>query len=199
MILLRLLEVDFYGSKQSGDRKTPLILEVPILKAHLPAIVSNSVGKFLVSRKASKNSTIRVGVFSYDNARLDDIIGDLFSSALELSTEEKFGNIFDTPEKAFEYIKTLSDKEHPKNVLIPKEWSDRKISTFFGKKNVSASKDLKLCEFMYNSNCSIVRSNVKTPVFLSKPDFVGLHTQFMGDFSAILLHNVKLGISFCKI
>jgi hypothetical protein len=119
----------------------------------------------------------------------------MFDSSFELSTLEKWDNIFESPSKAFSYIQEESGlKTQPHICLVPDSWSDNKLFKFFGKTNLDISVDM----ITYNKVCSIRKCSVSLPVFLSKPDNVGLLTQFPNNLSSILLHNVRKGMAFCK-
>jgi len=76
----------------------------------------------------------------------------------------------------------------PHVCLIPESWSQNKIREFFGN-NYDGRK--------YKKICHVVLSKVIMPTFCSRPDMVGLYTQFMGGKSGIILHNIKAGIAFC--
>jgi hypothetical protein len=203
MILLKILEHDLHRSKRQNA--VPLFLETPAKPQFLPAIVSSSRGLFLVSRKLTSESKIRTGIFKYDSDRLDEIIGSMFRSAYELSKLEKWNNEFAKPEEAFAYIQTISGTQsQPHICLVPDSWPRTKLLKWAGKDNISESQIIsggitnsnKSVIPKYKSICKILPTNVDFPIFLSRPDFVGLYTQIAGGSSSILLHNIKNGIAF---
>ncbi len=196
MILFKILEHDLHRSK-AGASSVPLLIEVPARPEFVPALVSNARGEFLVSRKLVRNKDntgcwIRVGVFEHDPDRLDDVLAPMTSSAYELSIGEKWKNVFhgeDAAESAFAYLqKTSGFDGQPHVCVVPSSWSHVRISKFFGK-DFSGTKFKKVCH--------VARAKVPMPVFLSRPDMVGMYTQFMGGRSSILLHNIKLGLALC--
>jgi len=201
IILNRILDHDLHRSK--GDTKIPYMLEHPAKPWFFPAIISNSRGEFIVSSSIFDNGMVRVGVFDHAQDRIDDLINELFDAAYCLSIKENFGNVFNQPELAFSYIKDSSGFiNQPHVCLIPFDFDVNK----FGKKNLTQKSisielegdtkhDVSYRTF-YRKTCRLIECNVKSPVFLSRPDFVGMYTQFLGGKSAILLHNVKLGIAF---
>jgi hypothetical protein len=194
MILLRILEHDLHRARQ-GVNAVPLMIEVPAKESFLPALVSNGSGKFLVSRRLTQEGRIRVGVFSHDSDRVDDVITTIADSALELSRAENWPNIFQgkgSAEAAFNYIRKESGfNGQPHVCLMPDTWDEVVIRKWLGAKNVDGRK--------YKKYCHIVPSKVSFPVFCSRPDMVGMYTQFMGGRSSILLHNVKFGFGLCPM
>jgi hypothetical protein len=190
MILLQILEHDLHRQRR-GLEAVPLLIEIPARPEFLPALVSNSIGKFIISRKLTKENRIRTGVFPYNSDKIDDIISNMIHSAYRLSIEEKWPNVFrgkKAPEDAFNYIKSNSVPMQPHVCLIPLEWTEFKQKKFFG---------CVLERQKYQKYCRIVPIKTNIPTFLSRPDMVGMYTQFMGGKSSILLHNIKLGMSFC--
>ncbi len=81
-------------------------------------------------------------------------------------------------------------KTQPHVCLVPSSWSEKKASSFFGKDYVPSERKLGKC-------CRVVFHDVPMPTFFSRPDMVGMYTQFMNGGSAIILHNVGLGMAFC--
>ena len=205
MILLRLLDHDLHRAKR-GIEAVPMWIETPAKPGFLPAVVSLSTPKFAVARKLTSDGKLRAGVFSYDSDRVDEIIPGLMDSAYQLSVQEKWPNIFKSARPAFEYVQKHSGTTaQPHLVLIPKKWSDAKLSKWAGKANVSKadSKDLmdKAVEQTYVTVlwkiCRVYRCDVSMPVFASRPDFVGMYTQLVGGKTSILLHNIRAGLAFC--
>jgi hypothetical protein len=194
MILLRILEHDLHRAKR-GTNNTPVLwIEVPAHENFLPAIISSSRGKFLVTKKLVNGSHIRAGVFNYDSERMDDILLDLFTAAYELSRDNRWDNIFKGSKAAkiaYDYIGEQSSMPgaQPHVCLIPESWSQRQVKKFLGKKQYDGRK--------YRRFCHVALTKVSFPVFCSRPDMVGLYTQFMGGGASILLHNVKNGLAFC--
>jgi hypothetical protein len=188
--LLRILETDLYHSR-AGIDPIPLLVELPARPTFVPALVSNSVGDFLVSRKLTANSGIRVGVFSYEPDRLDSVIPDIINSAYKLSKSEKYQNIFigkDSASRAFSYIsKSSKTPAQPHCCLIPQDWGMARTRKYF-KSEVDRT---------YKKYCKIIWTGVPFPVFCSKPDFLGMCTQFVGNRVSILIHNVKSGLAMC--
>lgn len=168
------------------------MIEVPALPHFIPAVVSNSRGGFIVSKKLTKDNRIRVGIFNYDSDRLDDIMLNLFGTAFELSKSENWNNVFfgsNSAKLAAEYIGDQSgmSKAQPHVCLVPSAWNPDQIKKFFKVEDNNK----------YRKYCHIVSANVMFPVFCSRPDMVGMYTQFLGGGSGILLHNVRSGLAFC--
>jgi len=192
MILLHLLDHDLHRSRRTDA--APLMLETPAKRSFVPAIVSGSGMDFqdrcfLVARKLTQESKLRSGVFRYDSDRIDEILGHLMIAALGLSYDEGWPNIFPESKgikQAFNYVQNSCGlKSQPHLCLVPENTSYPKIM----------GKDL--VDGVYNKICRTMPSKVPFPVFCSRPDFVGMYTQFMGGRSSILLHNIKNGLAFC--
>lgn len=199
MILHRLLDHDLHRAKRGVDA-IPMWLETPAKPGFLPAIVSLSTPKFAVTRKLTDDGKLRSGVFSYDSDRIDEVIPNFIKSAHDLSVQMKWPNIFDKAKPAFDYIQKHSGmKVHPHLALVPSAWTDAKLTKWVGKSNIktSMSKDSKTATTVLWDICRVQRCAVHVPVFCSRPDFVGMYTQFVGGKSSILLHNVKVGLAFC--
>ncbi|KKK76609.1 hypothetical protein LCGC14_2861920, partial [marine sediment metagenome] len=132
-------------------------------------------------------------VFSYDSDRIDDILLPMMNAAYELSRDEGWGNVMTgqgSVKAAFKYIcKRALGQPHV--CLIPHVWRSDAVKKFFGPKNLGPN------ERRYKRYCRIVSAKVAMPVFLSRPDMVGMYTQFMGGGTCIVLHNVKRGMAFC--
>lgn len=190
MLMLKILENDLHRSK--SESAVPLIVEVPARPEFLPALVSNSTGAFLVSRRLTSESRIRVGVFSHDPDKIDQCIGPMLQAALALSHEEGWPNVFGQGKfhDAFDYIKSQSGMPaQPHACLVPDSWPQDRIAKAF-RTNANVMK--------YRQYCRVIAADVPCVVFLSKPDMVGLYTHFHGvNSGALLLHNVKKGMAFC--
>jgi hypothetical protein len=192
MILLKILEHDLHRSRKTGA--VPLMIEVPARPEFLPALVSNARGEFLTSRKLMSTGHIRVGIFSYDSDRVDDVLLAMTNAAYELSRDEGWKNIMTgrgVARSAFNYIRDQATLGQPHVCLVPNSWAKSAVRKFFGPKNLDERKR------KYRKYCHIVSSKVVMPVFLSRPDMVGMYTQFMGGSTSILLHNVRRGMAFC--
>jgi hypothetical protein len=179
----------------------PLWIETPANPGFLPAIVSLSSPKFGVTNKLV-NGSIRSGVFSYDSDRLDEMIPLMLDSAYKLSESQSWPNCFNKPIDAFTYIQEQSGMTvHPHIVLVPISWSDSKLKKWGGdyisESTNNIEKSVGITPLIYNKICRVVRSNITMPVFFSRPDFVGMYTQFIGGKSSIILHNVRNGLAFC--
>ena len=223
MILLRILEHDLHRSRSGTS--IPYQIDVPAMIDFVPAVISSTRGKFLVSRKltngddviykpkgelpmlirggkiikkdidvSSKTLYIGVGVFSQESENADTLIGDMMSAAFKLSIEDNLGNVFsgkDRASKGFSYIQKSSGMViQPHVCLMPADWTSDKKKRFFGTDHDDSSGK-------YKKICRIVPCTVPFPVFLSRPDMVGLYTQFLGGGAAILIHNIALGMAFC--
>jgi hypothetical protein len=206
MILLKILDHDLHKSR-GIVKDTPIWwIETPARANFLPALVSSTQsGRFLVSRKMTGDGRIRSGVFSHDSDRLDEIIMPMFNAAFELSTAEKWNNIFTKPKEAFNYIQKHSNEVQPHIVLIPESWSRTKLIRWIGRNNIAEvsldesvkESKAKTTAIIYCRICKIISCRVSIPVFLSRPDFVGMYTQIVGGKTSILLHNVRYGMAFC--
>ncbi len=195
MILLRMLDHDMHVSKRDS---VPLWIETPAKPGFLPALVSSSTGSFLTSRRLTSENRIRSGVFKHDSDKLDMLVPIVVSSALELSKSEKWPNICKNVESAFEYIRRESGFDTlPHMCLIPDKFDDKKITKIFGRDKItdlSGGDNINIP--VYNKVCRVCYCDVSNITFLSRPDFVGLYTQFQNGSCSILLHNVKKGMSF---
>lgn len=193
MILLKILEHDLHRSRKEGA--VPLMIEVPAKPEFVPALVSNARGEFLVSRRLTATDHIRVGVFSYDSDRVDDTVLAMTNAAYELSRDEKWKNVMDgrgPARAAFNYVRKRSPVPgQPHVCLVPHTWTGGATRKFFGSKNLDGKGR------RYRKYCRVVPAKVVMPIFLSRPDMVGMYTQFMGGNTSILLHNVKRGMAFC--
>lgn len=202
MILFKILDHDLHRSRSAG--RVPLFLYVPALPSFVPAVVStiqdkDGKARFVISRRLFEDGdvkAVKTFVFQYDSDRLDEVLRPLFDKAFELSEAEKWPNVFrgrGPASRAFDYVQASSGlKGQPHVCLVPKAWGRKRTSSFFGS-DYDASKS------KYRGVCRVVPADVGFPVFLSRPDMVGMYTQFMGGGTSIVLHNVKLGTAFCPV
>lgn len=194
MILIKITDHDLFRSKEN-EKVIPLYEEIAFSSDKLPALISSTKGEFLVSRKIFPGNVIRTGVFDYDSDKVDNILEKFYVAGLALSLEEKWDNVFsgkNAAQNAFNYIKRSSGLVgQPHVCLYPSSWIEDDIFTFFSKKKVDMNKR------KYNKYCELVPSRVAYPVFVSRPDMVGLYTQYVGGKSSLVFHNVKLGVAFC--
>ena len=190
-----MLDHDLHRSRRTNA--APLMLETPAKPSFVPAVISGSGMDiqdrcFLVARKLTKENKIRSGVFKYDSDRIDDIIGHLVIAALGLSVEEKWPNMFTEKnqiKQAFDYVqKACGSKSQPHLCLVPEGRTLSSYDKTLGKEVV---------DDIFRKMCRVMPCKVPFPVFCSRPDFVGMYTQFMGGRSSILLHNIKNGMAFC--
>ena len=204
MILLRLLDHDLHMSRDAS-KTIPLWIETPANEGFLPAVVSlTTPGNFGIARHLF-GGRIRSGVFAYDSDRLDEVIPIMLRSALGLSRSEGYPNLFKDPRGAFAYIqKQTGVTSQPHAVIVPDSWSDERVEKWGGKDlvkksstDVVGSVDIHASPYTFGKTCRVVRYAADCPVFFSRPDFVGMYTQFVGGKTSIVLHNVKSGLSFC--
>jgi hypothetical protein len=220
MLLTELMDHDLHRSR--GGEPVPLVLHVPVPKDCFPAVVSGTRGQFLVSTGLSKETGLAaVGVFPCDSDKLDSVLGPLLKAAHGLSkgsfytrlvrksrrvngkptsvpTEVKvsgtYENSFVGPgaaQEALSYIRKNSGlKAQPHACLVPDSWDGKRIKSFFGKEYDPKERKFAAC-------CRVISHDVPMPVFFSRPDMVGMYTQFMNGGAAIILHNVELGLAFC--
>ncbi len=192
MILLKILDHDLHRSRKGADA-VPLWLETPAKPGFLPAVVSSSRGQFLVSRRLTKDGRLRSGIFEYNSDKIDGVLGDMVSAAHGLSVAEKWENSFSgkgAAKSAFSYVQRAAGvSSQPHACLYPGSWSAPDLAKFLGKDSDVAGVFMKVCRL---HSCG-----VPFPVFLSRPDFVGMYTQFVGGRSSVVLHNVKSGMAFC--
>lgn len=195
MLMMKILENDLHRSKRDGA--VPLFIEVPALANFLPAIVSDARGGFLTSRRMTGEGRIRVGVFNKAYSSMDKIVKPMLKAALDLSVEEKWPNVFMEGDvsSAFDYVQKHSCMPFQPHVcLVPRPWSEKHMLRIFGQDLTIIGGIIK-----YRERCRIIRTDTPSIVFLSRPDMVGLCTRFHGStFAAVILHNIKKGISFAK-
>lgn len=198
MILLRLLDHDLHTARKSLAA-VPLWLETPARPEFVPAVVSLSRPVFSVNRSL-REGRLRSGVFQYDSDRIDEVIPDMLRVALRLSESDSFPNRFADPADAFAYIQSQSGlKNQPHAVIVPASWGGDEIVAW-GQGAVSKSDGSRSgmsSTYSYAKSCHVLSASVDVPVFFSRPDFVGMYTQFIGGRSSIVLHNVKSGLAFC--
>lgn len=201
MILLKVLEHDLHRSR-SGSSAVPIRIHVPARSSFVPAIVSSPNGNFVVCRYLTDHEGTPVkgqdgflpcGVFEHDSDVIDDVIDDLFGAAFNLAHDDKLGNIFDGADsvaRSFEHVqKSAGVKSQPHVCLVPREWSHDRLSSYMGS-------GFDIDRMKYRKSCRVTPCKISFPVFLSRPDYVGQMTQFLGGMTAIVLHNVKHGMAF---
>ena len=207
MILYKILDHDLHRSK-SGIGARPLFIEIPAKSDFLPSIVSStSWDRYLVVEKMTADGRIRSGVFTHDADRIDEIIAPMFAAAYKISYERGFKNIFSNPKAAFYYIQECSGTTaQPHFCLIPEEWNQTKLNKWAGKAKlqeadlIESKKDGNPNKALtYLKICRVLYCKIEIPVFLSRPDFVGLYTQIAGGMTSILLHNIQKGIAFVDV
>lgn len=201
MILHRILEQDLHRAR-SGTSAVPLRVLIPARASFVPAVVSSPNGRFVICRYLTDASGdplkkgdgfLPSGVFEHDPDTIDDIVDALFGTAFNLSHDEKWGNIFDGKDsvsRAFAYVREQAGmKAQPHACLVPRDWSEAVLSKYLGK-------DFDPGRRRYRRTCVVLPCKISHPVFLSRPDFVGQMTQFVGGMTSVVLHNVKHGMSF---
>ncbi len=190
MLILKILHHDLHRSRKA--EASPLAIVVPDSKGHSPVLVSSTRGEFIVRRRLFQGGH-PCGVFPYDPDRLDELIGKVVQASYDLSVTEGWQNIFKTAEEAHIYIRrTAGTTMLPANALIPKDWTDEQVSSWAGP-DVEHTKTGSI----YKKTCRLHRCNTEMPVFLSRPDYVGMFTSMVGGHSSILLHNVQKAMAFC--
>ncbi len=220
MLMTELLDRDLHRSR--GGTPIPFVLEVPVSKENYPAVVSGTRGNFLVSRGPRESGLAGVGVFDHDSDKLDTLFSPMLTAAFGLSVggsrtalkrvqRRVFGRLVSVPleetvagtfknsftgdgaaRAAFEHVQKNSGlKFQPHACLIPSSWDEKTAFSFFGKKDYEPVKR------KFSKCCRVIFHDVPMPVFFSRPDMVGMYTQFMNGGAAIILHNVELGLAFC--
>lgn len=201
MILHEILDQDLHRQKSGiGVQAFPLMIEIPATKEFVPCVISTTRGKFIHSSKLTSDQKIRVGLFNFDENNEEDLINDMFVSAYSLSKSNEWENIFynSTALKlGFDYIRHNSGlRDQPHVCLIPKDWSNADLLNRF--KSQLIEKEIRGEQVhIYRKICKLIRCKIPFPVYLSKPDYVGIYTRFLGINSGILLHNIRRGIAFC--
>lgn len=193
MLILKILDSDLHRARATSASKIPFSIMIPDKRAcQFPVLVSSTRGKFIKRTKLVEGAH-PCGIFPFDSDRLDDIIGPMIEAAYELSVTEKWKNVYKNPAQAFDYIQKASGTTvQPHSCLVPRAWSDTVLKKWGGK-------DLVIGDGVevYKKTCRVYRCGTTIPVFLSRPDFVGLLTQFVGGLTSILLHNIQQGMAFC--
>lgn len=192
MLILKILDHDLHRARASAASKIPFSIMIPDKVGHFPVLVSSTRGKFIKRTKLVEGAH-PCGIFPHDPDRHDEIIGPLFQAAYDLSVAEKWGNVLQTPSQAFGYVqKAAGTTVQPHACLVPSTWSNAVLKKWGGE-------DLIIGEGVesYKKTCRVYRCGVTVPVFVSRPDFVGLLTQFVGGLTSILLHNIQQGMAFC--
>lgn len=205
MIIHKIFDHDLHRAKKNGAEARPLFIETPAKLSFIPSIASSTVwNRYLTVKKLTGDGRIRSGVFRYDSDRLDEIIEPLFLAAYKLSIEEKWGNTFLRPKEAFGYIRKCSGViSQPHICLVPESWNQTKLNKWAGRVNLEEAESTESKQnlnkhkvLIYLKVCRIYFCKTEMPVFLSRPDFVGLYTQIVGGMTSILLHNVRCGMAF---
>lgn len=178
MVLDQILHIDLYRSKSETEKKL-LLYDVPVKPEFLPSVVSSpTYGKFITCRKISKDGYIRTGIFDVGND-LDLCIPSLFNHVIDLCKTDSLGNVFPTFDLAREYIQESSGMSSQPHAMIVHPSNEEKYKAVFKGK--------------------LFVSDVKYSVLLSRPDFVGLYTMFLGGYGSLILHNIQLGMAFTDV
>lgn len=223
MLILNILDHDLHRSRDPNA--VPQAVEVAVHPDNFPCVVIGSKGEFLYSRGPQKNSGMTLcPVFKHDSDRMDSLIGPLLDAAFLLSDGQTYkqfrrpksrkkgatkGSMFDVAGtyknafrgpgaagSAFEYVQRTSGlKIQPHVCLIPEAWYRGPKDTDVLKKFLGEGYDP--VKRRFRECCKVIGHDVSMPVFLSRPDMVGMYTQFMAGGSSVILHNVELGIAFC--
>lgn len=202
MILLQVLDFELHRNRK-GSEAVPKKVLSPAKASFLPAVVSDIDGTFISCPilmgddmkpvRDGKDGFLLSGVFSHDSDALDDLIDPLFGTAFNLAHESGWPNIFagkNACSRAFSYVQDQAGlKSQPHVCLVPREWDVPRLEGFFGK-------ELDLDGMRYRKTCRVRACKIQNPVFLSRPDYVGQITQFLGGRTSVVLHNVKLGMAF---
>jgi len=202
MIIESILEVDSVSPTQKMSSNS-FMVETPSLPSFVPSVISTTRGNFIVVSKMFEGNRIRSGVFSHPHSRIDEIIGPLFKACYDFSIKNGLENVFSDPSSAFSHITESSGSEYqPHSVLIPSDWDHDKLVSWAGNDNLtieSGGEDsVDIRPWKFRMICNIKYCNVDLPVFLSRPDFVGLYYFFAGDLNSVVLHNLEFGMAFCK-
>lgn len=202
MILLHLLDHDLHKSRDRS--RVPLWLETPARREFLPCLISSSrAGRFLTNRHLTPDGRIKSGIFDHDSDRMDDLLRSLVSAAYDLSIHESWPNVHASPSAAFEYVRAQSGmKTQPHMLLVPEKWTNKRISEWSDGEvhypSLSKGPGTPGSVPVFRDGCRVQPCKVDIPVFCSRPDFVGLYTQFVGGKASIILHNVRNGLGFCE-
>lgn len=208
MLLTEILDHDLHRSR--GGAVSAYAIHVPVPPDCFPAIVSNTRGDFVVSPGLNTETRLAaVGVFECNSDKLDSYVGPMLSAAFTLSSggsyfivkkkqkrkyKGRYKNSFSGPgaaQAALSHIRKNSGlKAQPHTCLVPSSWDAARASAFFGEEFDPAKRRFSGC-------CRVVFHDVPMPTFFSRPDMVGMYTQFLGGGAAVILHNVELGLAFC--
>jgi len=196
MLIIKILDHDLHRARAGSASKIPFSIMIPDnrkVPSRFPVLVSSTRGKFIRRTKLVEGAH-PCGIFPHDSDRLDDIIGPMFEAAYELSVAEGWKNVHKTAAQAFDHVqKSSGTTVQPHLCLVPRSWSDAVLKKWGGK-NLSIGDGIET----YRKTCRVYRCGTTIPVFLSRPDFVGLLTQFVGGMSSILLHDIERGMAFCQ-
>lgn len=212
MILLNVLNHDLKRSK--GSHKVAHLYEVPVDVSSLPALVSGPRGQFIQAKhptrltftdggiKISKDDrpepSLVTATFNHDPDRMDEILGPLVMAAYELSVGSKFPNRFNSPSLGFDYVKEHSHPHliQPHVCLVPSSWKEKDVRSRFDADLKFSGKKGDSVKCKYREYCRVIPAPVHLPVFMSKPETMGLYTQFMGGTSSVALYNIAKGMAF---
>lgn len=178
------------------------MIETPSLPNFIPAVVSTTRGNFIHVNKLYEGKKIRSGIFSHPHSRIDEMIGSIFLSCFELSEKMEYENIFSNPLDAFDHVKKSSGSEYqPHILLIPSTWDEDKL-LYWSTDNLTRKEvgdgEINIFPYKFKDFCNIKYCSVHIPVFLSRPDFVGLYYSFTENLNSVVLHNIEFGMAFCK-
>lgn len=215
MILLNVLNHDLKRSR--GAKKVAHLYEVPVDVASLPALVSGPRGQFLpvrhptrlvfveggikIAKDDRKEPSLVTAVFSHDPDRIDEILRPMIAAAHDLSIESGFLNRFNSPAQAFDYVKEHSHPHliQPHVCLVPDTWREKDVKARFPSDLKFSGKKGDSVKCKYREYCKVIPAPVHTPVFMSKPETMGIYTQFMGGASSVALYNIAKGMAFLDL
>ncbi len=223
MLILKIMDHDLHRSKD--PKAVPRAVCTQVHPDSFPCIVSGSRGQFLVSSGPQKEGPgagmAMIPVFKHDSDKMDSLIGPMLEAAFRLSKGQSYrqfrrskkvvggkevdtsgdvdvkgsyANSFSGPgaaKRAFEYVQKSSGfVVQPHVCLVPSSMKEPDLVAFFGDGFDPVKRKFRDC-------CRVISHDVPMPVFLSRPDMVGMYTQFMAGGAALILHNVELGMAFC--
>lgn len=185
-ILSTILEYDMHTSRSPNQQG--IILETAARPEFLPAVVSTlSPSRFLTVRKLSREGRIRMGVFKTPE-NLDTHLPALIQAADALSRDESWENQFQDIKAAMAYVSVKSELDDcPMNLLI----SESAAPFVYDQLGLEP-------DAVKFNNCKIFTWSGSKSVVMSRPDLVGLLTQFKNSTAALILHNVRLGMAFVE-
>lgn len=225
MIITRILDHDLHRARSSGSNIFVPFLHTPALPAFLPAIVSGSRGKFIVTRMLHAAGDDRYlkplagDPFIKNRGKVVAVNPDLSKTQLYLVSgvfdydsekmDDLLGDLFGA---AFD----LCFSDGMDNIFEGKDCVDRafahvqrcagmKVQPHVCLVPSKWDKDRLVSVFggrldertgKFRDHCRVIGCSVQSPVFLSRSDMVGLYTQFMGGGASIFLHNLSRGLSF---